>query len=89
MITAFDAPSPKTVCVAVFQRSQSVIGNRHAVRVAGQILENPLRTRKRRLDVHDPIDRESLLTQCSERRLLGQRTEFPAETERAFAISLL
>ena len=36
---------------AMFEGSQAVIGNRHAVSVAGQILENALRSAKGRLDV--------------------------------------
>jgi len=58
------------------------------VRVAGQILKHALRAAKRGLNMHDPIDRGSLLTKGSKRSRFGQRMKFPVEVERALAESL-
>jgi hypothetical protein len=54
--TAVTVVLPVKADTTIFQRSQAVIGNRHAVSVAGQILENTLRSAKGRLDVHNPFD---------------------------------
>jgi len=52
---------PLEADATIFQRSQTMVGNRHAVRVAGQILEDPFGSAKGWLDVNDPLDRLGLL----------------------------
>ena len=64
-----------------------MVGYRHPVSIAGQILKNALRSAKGRLDVNDPFDLGGFLTQSPERSRLSQRKEFPGEAERALAES--
>ena len=56
--------------------------------VAGQILQNTLRSAERRLDVNDPVDLGGLLTQELERSRLRQGAEVSGEAERALSESL-
>ena len=63
---------PVKADAAVFQRSKAVVGNSHAVSVAGQILEDPLGSPEGWLSVDHPFDGSGLLTQELEGRWIGQ-----------------
>src|SRR5450755_1946349 len=62
-----------------------MVGNRHAVRVASQILEDPFGSAKRWLDVNDPFDGLGLLAQELELGRVSERMEFAMEAEQPLA----
>ncbi len=72
---------PLEADAAIFERAETMVGNRHAVRIAGQILEDPLGSAKRWFDMDDPWDRGGLLTQELEGGRVGQGMEFPSKAE--------
>lgn len=78
---------PLKADAAIFEGLQAVVGNRHAVRVAGQILKDPFWSAKGRLDVNDPFDVCGFLTQSPECGRLSQTLKFAGEMEPAFAES--
>src|SRR5881394_2127178 len=73
---------------AVFESAKAVVGDGHTVGIASQILENPLRSAKGRLDVNHPFDLGCVLTQGLERGRLSQRLEFTGEAECTLSESL-
>src|SRR5450755_4031158 len=62
-----------------------MVGNRHAVRVASQILEDPFGSAKGWLDVNDPCDGLGLLAQELELGRISESMEFAMEAEQALA----
>src|SRR5216683_4180782 len=72
---------PLEADAAIFQRSQTMAGNRHTVRVTGQILEDSLGSAKGRLNVNDPWDGLGLLAQEAKLARIAQRAEFAMEVE--------
>jgi len=64
---------PAEAHLAIVDREQSMIGDRDAVRVACQVLENVLGPAKRGLGIHDPVLPEQGAQEGRERLLLCQR----------------
>src|ERR1700736_6049186 len=67
--------------LAICQGDQSVVGNGHAVRVPGQILEYVFWSAKRRLSINDPILPEQLPQKGVKRFGFAQMFEPAVEAE--------
>jgi hypothetical protein len=65
-----------------------MVGDGHAMRVAGQILEHAPGSPEGRLYVNDPFEVSGCFTHGLERGRLGQIAKFAGEMELAFAKSL-
>jgi len=58
---------PVEADAAVFERAKPVVGDGHAMGIAGQILQHALRSAEGRLGVDHPFDAGGLLTQSAKR----------------------
>ena len=79
---------PVEADAAVLQSAQPVVGDRHAMSIASQILEHAPGSTEGRLDVNDPFELSGCFTQGLERGRLGQIAKFAGEMKLAFAKSL-
>ena len=70
---------PVEADATVFERTQTMVGDGDAVRVAGQILQHAARSAEGRFDVNHPIDISGLIAQSLERdrvrRVVSARRE--------------
>ena len=78
---------PVKADVAVFQSVQAVVGDRHSVGIASQILEHSSWSTEGRLDMNDPFEFRGCLTHGLERGRLGQIAKLAEKLKPTFAKS--
>ena len=80
-LTVMSVVLPAKGDVFVVQRQQSVVGDGHAMRVAGQILQDMFRPSERCLGVDDPILPEESAEECGECFFVCQLPALSVENE--------
>ncbi len=78
---------PLKADAAVFEGSKAMIGDGHAVGIAGQILENPLGSAKRRFGINHPLGAGGLSGPGLKRSRFNQMPKFTGQSQWTLAES--
>lgn len=92
-----DRPTPTTSGIisdtegdlAVFALQQASVGDRHPMRVAGEILEHHLRSAERSLGIDDPLFANGALEAMLPGVVLSERSELAVQLQFSPAVCLL
>ena len=83
LLIAVCGVSPTECDFVIGQGDEAMVGDRHSMRVAAEILENRVRAAERSLAVDHPVVTEQLPEERGEGLRLGERQELAVETELA------